>query len=75
MIFALANEQGKNPVSVSLSGNIPEAGSREAEAILGRAPAHPDMTEKRGRRGSVGGMKRILSRDKPKREVDHHENV
>ena len=70
LIFALANVEGKNPVAISKSGNIPEAGSREAEIILGRQ--RPEgLSQKRSRRGSSIG--RIISRDKPKHEVQHAE--
>ena len=69
IIFALAYEERKNPVKISLSGNIPEAGSREAHEILGRVdrdarmrrPSHGDQGEK-GRRPSTSGVKRVLSR-------------
>ena len=69
IIFALAYEERKNPVKISLSGNIPEAGSREAHEILGRVdrdasmrrPSHGDQGEK-GRRPSMSGVKRVLSR-------------
>jgi len=36
LIFAIANEEGKNPVAVSKHGDIPEAGTKEADMILGR---------------------------------------
>ncbi|WOO81318.1 Sugar transporter STL1 [Vanrija pseudolonga] len=54
IIFALAHQQGVNPVKISISGDIPPAGSREAEQILGRAG------EPRG--GEGGGITRRLSR-------------
>lgn len=38
LIFAIAYNEGKNPVAVSRSGNIPEAGTIEAERALGREP-------------------------------------
>lgn len=79
IIFALAHDQGKNPVWVSKSGDIPHAGSREAEAILGRS-SHPDMSEKAAQAHRVhsrrhshgGGVKRVISR---KGEARHDENV
>jgi len=45
IIFATAHEHGKNPVSVSLSGDIPEAGSAEALRVLGRSD---QVDKKRG---------------------------
>jgi hypothetical protein len=79
IIFALAHEQGISPVTISKSGEIPEAGSPEAEAILGRKPARPDMSEKGQKKHSFGAS-RIISRergDKEKRSgvVEHAENV
>jgi hypothetical protein len=79
IIFALAHDQGKNPVWVSKSGDIPHAGSREAEAILGRS-SNPDMSEKAAQAHRVhsrrhshgGGVKRVISR---KGEARHDENV
>lgn len=57
---------------MSKSGDIPEAGSREAEMILGRQ--RPEgLTQKRSRRGSAIG--RVISREKPKHEVQHTEGV
>jgi hypothetical protein len=59
-------------VAVSNSGDIPEAGSREAEMILGRE--RPEgLSQKRSRRGSTIG--RIVSREKPKHEVLHAEGA
>lgn len=37
LIFAVANAEGKSPVKVSASGQLPKAGSLEAEQVLGRA--------------------------------------
>lgn len=48
IIFAQAYETGQNPVAVSISGDIPSAGSPEAERILGRSAHRPDMSEKHG---------------------------
>jgi len=76
IIFALAHEEGKNPVSISLSGNIPEAGTPEADVILGRKVARPDMGEKtQSRRGHSFGASRIISREKDKRSTQHDEHV
>lgn len=36
LIFAVANAEGKSPVSVAASGQLPKAGSAEAEQVLGR---------------------------------------
>jgi MFS family permease len=74
IIFALAHEEGKNPVWISKSGEIPEAGSAEAEAILGRKPARPDMSEKGQKKHSFGAS-RIISREKDKRSATHAENA
>ena len=38
LVFAIANAEGRSPVKVSADGNLPKAGSLEAEQILGRAP-------------------------------------
>jgi hypothetical protein len=73
LIFAVAHDEGKNPVTVSKSGNIPEAGSREAEMILGRQVA-PALSEK-NRRGSQGAVKRVFSRQKSHKDVQHAEVV
>jgi len=74
IIFALAHDEGKNPVSVSKTGDIPEAGSKEAEMILGRQVV-PGLSEKRSRRGSHGAIKRVMSRQKSNREIQHAEIV
>jgi len=75
IIFALAHEEGKNPVWISQSGEIPEAGSPEAEAILGRTPARPNMSEKGQKKHSFGAS-RIISREgRDKRNATHAENV
>ncbi|RSH88976.1 hypothetical protein EHS25_002638 [Saitozyma podzolica] len=70
---------GQESVWVSKSGDIPHAGSREAEAILGRS-SNPDMSEKAAQAHRVhsrrhshgGGVKRVISR---KGEARHDENV
>lgn len=69
IIFALAHDEGKSPVSVSKSGNIPEAGSREAEMILGRQVV-PGLTSRRSH-----GLSRVLSGQKGKKEAQHSETV
>ena len=75
IIFALAHEQGKSPVWISKSGEIPEAGSPEAEAILGRKPARPDMSEKGQAKKHSFGASRIVSREKDKRQASHREEA
>lgn len=70
LIFAVAHEQGVNPVKISKSGDIPEAGSDEAERILGRTPGRPNMGERKGSK-----VRRIVSREKEKKEVSHTENA
>jgi hypothetical protein len=49
MIFAIANEQKKSPVKVSMNrSDIPVAGSPEYEAIMGRIGAErPEEQQKR----------------------------
>jgi len=74
LIFAIAHEEGVSPVKISLRGDIPEAGSPEAEAILGgrRAP-NPDLDEKSGG-GKKGG--RFSKGDKgEKGSAAHTEDV
>jgi hypothetical protein len=39
LIFAIAHNERRNPVAVSRSGDIPEAGTIEAERALGRGDA------------------------------------
>jgi hypothetical protein len=56
---------------VSLSGDIPEAGSAEAERYLGRTDA-PDVGRRFSEKGSRG-VKRSGSKDKA--EVSHNEGV
>lgn len=68
IIFALAHDEGKNPVWVSKSGQIPEAGSPEAEAILGRA-TKTEKADGLTRRLSVS---RMMSREKDKRSTAQH---
>lgn len=67
LVFAVAHESGENPVAVSLSGDIPAAGSPEAERILGRAPA-PQRRESFGRR-----LSRVISGQSGKGAVHHTE--
>lgn len=63
IIFALAYGKGENPVKVSVSGDIPPAGSPEAEIILGRADR--DVPEHTG--GIARRLSRALSRDSGRR--------
>ncbi|KAK6902816.1 sugar transporter [Kwoniella mangroviensis CBS 10435] len=73
VVFALGHRENKSPVWFSLRPEeIPPAGSREAEHILGKSgPAHPDMSEKaeRGHRG----MSRIIKEEKGKPTSQHNE--
>lgn len=66
MIFAIAHDEGKNPVTVSRSGAIPEAGTVEAERALGRVPAAKSDTGPRKRRLSnmSDNLRRAVSGDK-----------
>lgn len=70
LIFAIAHNERRNPVTVSKEGNIPKAGSREAEQILGRTA----RAEKHGD-GGVGGIGRrlshVISRDSHKGQSQH----
>jgi hypothetical protein len=64
IIFAMGHEQKKNPVWISVEGNIPEAGSDEANKILGRTSGKPDMSKEHGlqhqlSRQSTGGGRRL----------------
>lgn len=53
LIFAIAHDEGKNPVAVSRSGQIPEAGTPEAERALGRVTAtHKGQGGSRKRTGA-----------------------
>ncbi|WVQ84416.1 hypothetical protein IAT38_006568 [Cryptococcus sp. DSM 104549] len=77
IIFAKAYNEKRNPVAVSLRPEeVPPAGSREAEHILGRATM-PDMQEKPEKKGGRG-MSRIISREsaggKHKRSTQHREH-
>lgn len=59
LIFAIAHNERCNPVSVSREGNIPKAGSREAEIILGRT-ARAEKTHE----GGLGRrLSHVISRD------------
>ncbi|WVR03675.1 hypothetical protein IAU60_000670 [Kwoniella sp. DSM 27419] len=74
VVFALAHDEKKSPVWYSKRPNeIPLAGSKEAERILGREPAHPNMVEKPREAGKRGGMARVLSREKDKPKTQHSE--
>jgi len=61
LIFAIAHNEGRNPVTVSRSGDIPEAGTIEAERALGRDSGHTGPESKDGvprkRRPSTSGIK------------------
>lgn len=74
IIFAKANTEGRSPVRVSLHPEeIPPAGSRQAEEILGRAPA-PHLKSKTSH---VNMITRALSRtsESGKHRDQHHETV
>ena len=71
IIFAMGHGQKRNPVWISTEGNIPEAGSAEANQILGREAGRPDMSKEHGLShqhsrsgggGGGGGVGRTLSR-------------
>ncbi|ORX35673.1 general substrate transporter [Kockovaella imperatae] len=79
IIFAIAHEEGKSPVAVSLSGNIPEAGSQEAEAILGRSnqskpneKQHEGLGRRLSRRFS-GNEHQAQTEKNQKSQISHHE--
>jgi hypothetical protein len=57
LIFAIAHDEGRNPVSVSRSGDIPEAGTIEAERALGRhaGPKSGDGVPRKRRMSSGKG--------------------
>ena len=56
MIFAIAHNEGRNPVAVSRSGDIPEAGTVEAERAMGRGEKQEGV-RKRRLSGSKSGQK------------------
>ena len=56
LIFAIAHNEGRNPVAVSRSGDIPEAGTIEAERAMGRDDGQEGV-RKRRLSGSKGGPK------------------
>ncbi|WVQ84605.1 hypothetical protein IAT38_006760 [Cryptococcus sp. DSM 104549] len=79
LIFAKAHVEKRNPVAVSLRpAEIPPAGSREAEILLGRSTAVPDMHEMPKSKEGRGVMSRIISREsaggKQKRSTQHIEH-
>jgi len=53
IIFAMGHEQNKSPVWISTKGDIPEAGSPEAQRILGRQPGKIEMGAKAGEKPSA----------------------
>lgn len=74
IIFAKANTEGRSPVRVSLHPEeIPPAGSRQAEEILGRAPVAP----LKSKTSHVNKITRALSRtsESGKHRDQHHETV
>jgi len=64
MVFAVANAEGRSPVKVSAEGNLPKAGSLEAEQILGRATTldstgnHPIRRDAPGTKAPIDGKSR-----------------
>ena len=66
----MGHNEKRNPVWISTEGNIPEAGSAEANQILGRESAKVDMSKEHGlqhsasrqSRQSQGGFGRTVSR-------------
>ena len=46
VIFALAYREGTSPVEVSFRTDIPQAGTPEADAILGINPNDPQVGDK-----------------------------
>ncbi|WWC58333.1 uncharacterized protein I303_100873 [Kwoniella dejecticola CBS 10117] len=74
IIFALGHNEKKSPVWYSKRPEeIPEAGTKEAEHILGReAPARPDMSE-RASMGGRRGMGKVIRDNDGKPVVQHNE--
>ena len=79
LIFAIAHDQGVNPVGISRRGDVPAAGSKEAEEILGVRKYNPDMQEKlaatNSRFSGGGQMKRFVSKERTKPVAEHNENA
>jgi hypothetical protein len=75
----LAHEQSANPVKISLSGDIPEAGSAEAEKILGgtgqRGDPELQSEEKTSSKKKDGGRFGKKDQEKEKGTVQHSEDV
>lgn len=67
IIFALAHDEGISPVKVSLRGDIPRAGTKEAEEILGRAERPRTGNTLSRKVSNVPGLRR-LSADKGRTE-------
>ncbi|WWC66761.1 uncharacterized protein I206_100666 [Kwoniella pini CBS 10737] len=74
IIFALGHNEKKSPVWYSKRPeDIPEAGSKEAERILGReVPSHPDMSEKKT---GHKGMRKVIKDNDGKPVTQHFENA
>jgi hypothetical protein len=70
IIFALAHEQGKSPVKVSVEGDIPQAGSEEADRVLGRSDT---KVETGGEKAGLG--KRISRRMSRRSDVTGAQNA
>ncbi|WRT63908.1 uncharacterized protein IL334_000834 [Kwoniella shivajii] len=76
IIFALGHNEKRSPVWYSQRPEeIPPAGSKEAEHILGRkGPSRPDMSEKAmSQKKGKNGMGRILEGEKDKPTTQHSE--
>jgi hypothetical protein len=54
IIFALAHEQGRSPVKVSVEGDIPQAGSDEADRVLGRQDTKVEPSAGNGEKAGLG---------------------
>jgi len=57
LIFAIAHNEGRNPVAVSRTGDIPEAGTIEAERAMGRGG--DEGVRKRRSSGSKGAAQKV----------------
>lgn len=55
MVFAVANAEGRSPVKVSAEGNLPKAGSFEAEQVMGRATTLNPTNNQGVKRYDAGG--------------------
>lgn len=62
VVFALAHLEGVSPVSVSLRKDVPRAGSKAADEILGISPS--TETKERSASGSMDGGQEVEKKQK-----------